>query len=223
VRCAQEDGKLTDEEGEFSAGQFQKMMRGELKRYSQRRVQNAMSETQSKEFKAVLLGMKLLDLTQEKHENMLLKIMDKLGIAAEEEEEEEGEEEAGDGEGGEEGDGEDGNEEGGEEGAASAAVEVKADAVSPKWARQVEQKLAHVDAKLDQLGSKLDAAMAKAAPAASDPSEAGAGGGGPSGLQVAELNKRLDAIASLLAGVRGAVLRISRFRASAVFAVTGVT
>jgi len=37
------------------------LCRGELHRYSQRGVQNAMNETMSKEFKALLLAVKLLD------------------------------------------------------------------------------------------------------------------------------------------------------------------
>ena len=71
-------GKLTNEEGEFDAQQFQKIMHGELHRYTQRAVQNSMSETNSKEDRAILLGMKMLDLTQEEHGRMLEVIMSKL-------------------------------------------------------------------------------------------------------------------------------------------------
>ena len=196
-----EDGKLLDEEGEFSDVQFQKMMRGELKRYSQRRVQNAMSETNSKEFRAVLLAIKLLDLTQEKHEGMLCKIMKKLGIVEEEEEEEEG------GEGGEEG-----QEGAGEQEEAASVQAAVGGSVSPQsqWAHNVDQRLAshvaHVDAKLDALAAKLDRAFSREG---SDDGKSGGRSGvgvgvgvgvGGSNAGVAELNDRLDAIAALLAG-----------------------
>ena len=46
-------------QGEFSAKQFEKMMHGELHRYSNRAVQNSMQETPSKEDRAILLGMKV--------------------------------------------------------------------------------------------------------------------------------------------------------------------
>ena len=47
------------------------MMRGELKRFTQRSVQNAMSETNSKEFRAVLLALKLMQLSVDKLDELL--------------------------------------------------------------------------------------------------------------------------------------------------------
>ena len=63
-------------------------------------MQNAMSESNSKEFKAVLLGMKLSALAQEKHERMLCEILAALGIKSADEEEDEEEEGGAGGEGG---------------------------------------------------------------------------------------------------------------------------
>eukprot|EP00960_Hanusia_phi_P000654 16901-Hanusia_phi.AAC.3 len=56
-----EGGRLCNSEGEFSAEQFQDMMREEIRRYAQRQVANAMQESGSKELRAILLMIKLLD------------------------------------------------------------------------------------------------------------------------------------------------------------------
>ena len=69
-----EEGKWLDEAGEFNEVQFQSMMRGELHRYCQRAVQNAMNETVSKEFRALLLGIKLLDNHQSKQGEQLTEL-----------------------------------------------------------------------------------------------------------------------------------------------------
>ena len=56
-----EGGKLCNSQGEFSADQFQAMMREEIRRYAQRQVANAMQESTSKEMRAMLLMIKLMD------------------------------------------------------------------------------------------------------------------------------------------------------------------
>eukprot|EP00960_Hanusia_phi_P048655 759075-Hanusia_phi.AAC.3 len=61
-------GRLCNDEGEFSSVQFQRMMREELRRFSQRMVSNAMSETQSQELKSILLMLKVMDLKSEQQE-----------------------------------------------------------------------------------------------------------------------------------------------------------
>ncbi|EKX31615.1 hypothetical protein GUITHDRAFT_122197 [Guillardia theta CCMP2712] len=58
-----EGGNLCKEDGEFDADQFQSMMKGELKRYAQRCVANAMSETERKEDHSILFMLKLLTMT----------------------------------------------------------------------------------------------------------------------------------------------------------------
>mmetsp|Transcript_16679 Transcript_16679/g.55540 ORF Transcript_16679/g.55540 Transcript_16679/m.55540 type:complete len:677 (-) Transcript_16679:706-2736(-) len=56
-----EGGKLCNSQGEFSSEQFQEMMREEIRRYAQRQVANAMQESTSKDMRALLLMIKLMD------------------------------------------------------------------------------------------------------------------------------------------------------------------
>jgi hypothetical protein len=54
-------GELLNDEGEFDGQQFQLMMRGELVRFAQRQMSFALQETESKEFKAIMLMLKLME------------------------------------------------------------------------------------------------------------------------------------------------------------------
>jgi len=58
-----EHGAFCNDHGEFSCEQFQKVMRGELKRFAQRQITNAMNETESKELKSIMLMLKLMDIS----------------------------------------------------------------------------------------------------------------------------------------------------------------
>ena len=56
-----QDGAFCNELGEFSCDQFQQVMRGELQRFAQRQITNAMIETESSEMKSVMLMLKMID------------------------------------------------------------------------------------------------------------------------------------------------------------------
>ncbi|EKX48820.1 hypothetical protein GUITHDRAFT_105446 [Guillardia theta CCMP2712] len=58
-----EQGALCNEDGEFSAQQFQHMMRGEMKNFAQRQMASSMEWTQSRELRSIMLMLKILGIS----------------------------------------------------------------------------------------------------------------------------------------------------------------
>ncbi|EKX43249.1 hypothetical protein GUITHDRAFT_110665 [Guillardia theta CCMP2712] len=72
-----ENGRFLNEEREFGREQFQLMMKGELNRFAQRALENALLESDSKDIQSIVLVLKLLDMKIDSMSGNLQKMLDK--------------------------------------------------------------------------------------------------------------------------------------------------